>query len=76
MSFSNQIMKQPVKGKPHITLVGGVWRVSPRPWCQSNADGYRWGCAHIVAYELNLKRIMLRNNESDFNDWLYGKFVI
>jgi len=31
MSFTNASMRQPVKGKPHIVLINGWWRVSQQP---------------------------------------------
>lgn len=51
--FSNQTMRQPVPGKPHIALIGGFWRVSP----EAKRDRYkhpgRWSEAHYFTTRLN-----------------------
>lgn len=42
--FSNQTMRQPKEGKPHIARIAGYWRVSP--WRRDTAslyyEAHRW----------------------------------
>lgn len=57
MSFSNQTLAGRIKGKPHIALVDGYWRVSPAPtrlrhqvprWITR-----RWDIAHSYVHAKN-----------------------
>jgi len=34
----NTIRRQPVKGKPHIALIGGYWRVTPAYWTHARNE--------------------------------------
>lgn len=55
--FTNKIVRQVRKNKPHIQLIGGYWRVSASPH-KPNYEGYhRWNMAHIVIYKWNERRI-------------------
>ncbi|WQZ00315.1 hypothetical protein Shy_CDS0038 [Escherichia phage Shy] len=61
MAFSNQSIVAPVKGKPHIVLRAGFWRVSPmpKPYHRYNM---LWNLAHLRARLLNVKRPFAGNN--------------
>lgn len=73
MSFSNKNMRQPVKGKPHIVKIGGLWRVSPLrmpPFSfLSNRD--KWDDAHVWCSIRNSKLIrnaLMANREKERNE--------
>lgn len=58
MTFSNQSIKAPCPGKPHICIRNGLWRVSPfvkGQWKQ-------WKKAHALANRLNMPRLL---------NWMY-----
>ena len=52
-SFSNAGIRQPVRGKPHLVLIRGFWRVST--WNPLMVA--RWEAAHRWATGKNYKRI-------------------
>lgn len=54
MSFSNETMRQPIKGKPHIAFIKGYWRVSktPKPYHKYSE---LWNDAHMFARIRNVK---------------------
>lgn len=58
-SFTNAVMRQPVKGKPHIALIAGFWRVSPLPLSHSLGRRQRlrlWDAAHRFTLSKNNAR--------------------
>lgn len=59
MSFSNKNMRHPVKGKPHIVKIGGLWRVSPlrMPRFSFLANRDKWDDAHVWVNIRNSKLI-------------------
>lgn len=59
MSFSNQTLAGRIKGKPHIALVDGLWRVSPSPTRVPAWIRRRWDAAHAHVQVKN-QAIMLR----------------
>lgn len=52
--FSNESMRQPVKGKPHIVFIGGLWRVSKLKKPYQNHEWY--GLAYKFAQKRNFEK--------------------
>ena len=55
--FDNRVMKPVKKFKPHLALIAGLWRVSPKPHeAYSNPSLQRlWTMAHYWANSRNEK---------------------
>lgn len=55
MSFSNQSIREPRPGKPHICLRAGRWRVSSWPPYAPSLLAEHWRAAHIFITWKNYK---------------------